>query len=515
MQSKAENVSFQKLNLIQQYESMESSKLSFKYHLNINVLASHRGEPGSIPGGGHRIFASGNRAGRCRRSTGFLGDLPFPLPLHSGATSYSFQSPSSALKTSMLRAAQISSFTHYITSLELYEVGAALTERLDCSPLTKAVHGLSPAGSLLDFRKWESCRTMPLIGGCSMPHFTLTGTISVADISTAAVRGGIIIILSLLLLVEVVNPYIYTRMESVVRGWGEWQRTQQAATVAERLACSPFTKADRVQSPAGSPARRNRAGRCRWLAAFLGDLPFSPPFSFRRCSILTSIALIGSQDFATPEELRRRPVLQDWVSINTFAVESHSGNESSSLFPTVSQLRQVLSSNIGEEPGLELGGKIKTSPQITHSVKIFRNVYWPEIFVNTPKIAGSRREPRPTTISHVRCQLKDTQAVYKTCPGQPRANSRLAREHKSESRTVECAITLGQQTMKNHPRMKDCGEREVWARAARACVHVCVITHRRDANELTVRAPAAHPRFLVAHTQAPRYRPPNTQRQQA
>ncbi|KAJ8895391.1 hypothetical protein PR048_000723 [Dryococelus australis] len=30
------------------------------------------------------IFASGNRTGRCRCSAGFLGDLPFPPPLHSG-----------------------------------------------------------------------------------------------------------------------------------------------------------------------------------------------------------------------------------------------------------------------------------------------------------------------------------------------------------------------------------------------------------------------------------------------
>ncbi|KAJ8871139.1 hypothetical protein PR048_027443, partial [Dryococelus australis] len=43
------------------------------------------------------IFACGNSGGRCHWSAGFLGDLPFPPP----------QSPSSALKTSMLRAAQI------------------------------------------------------------------------------------------------------------------------------------------------------------------------------------------------------------------------------------------------------------------------------------------------------------------------------------------------------------------------------------------------------------------------
>ncbi|KAJ8872730.1 hypothetical protein PR048_026344 [Dryococelus australis] len=46
---------------------------------------------------------------RYRWPAGFLGDLPFPPPLHSGAAPYSPQSPSSALETSLLRAAQISS----------------------------------------------------------------------------------------------------------------------------------------------------------------------------------------------------------------------------------------------------------------------------------------------------------------------------------------------------------------------------------------------------------------------
>ncbi|KAJ8896067.1 hypothetical protein PR048_001409 [Dryococelus australis] len=56
-----------------------------------------------------------------------------------------------------------------------------------------------------------------------------------------------------------------------------WKRT----TVAERLACSPATKAIRVQSPAGSLrifACGNRAKRCRWSAGFLRELPFPPPF---------------------------------------------------------------------------------------------------------------------------------------------------------------------------------------------------------------------------------------------
>ncbi|KAJ8869958.1 hypothetical protein PR048_028969 [Dryococelus australis] len=59
------------------------------------------------PAGSLRIFAYGDRAGRCCCSAGFLGDLPFPPPFHSGASPYSPQSTSSALKTSMLRAVQI------------------------------------------------------------------------------------------------------------------------------------------------------------------------------------------------------------------------------------------------------------------------------------------------------------------------------------------------------------------------------------------------------------------------
>ncbi|KAJ8870299.1 hypothetical protein PR048_029320 [Dryococelus australis] len=57
------------------------------------------------------ISACRNRAGRCRWSADFLGYLPFPPPFHSGATPYPLQLPPSALKTSMLRAVQISSLT--------------------------------------------------------------------------------------------------------------------------------------------------------------------------------------------------------------------------------------------------------------------------------------------------------------------------------------------------------------------------------------------------------------------
>ncbi|KAJ8866143.1 hypothetical protein PR048_033667 [Dryococelus australis] len=76
-------------------------------------LGRHHGQAVSLlvsyPDGSLRIFACGNRAGRCRWSVGFLGDLLFNPPFHSGAAPYSPTSPSSALKTPMLRAVQISS----------------------------------------------------------------------------------------------------------------------------------------------------------------------------------------------------------------------------------------------------------------------------------------------------------------------------------------------------------------------------------------------------------------------
>ncbi|KAJ8877916.1 hypothetical protein PR048_022375 [Dryococelus australis] len=65
-------------------------------------LASHPGGPASITGGvAPGFFPCENRGRRCRWSAGFLGDLSFPPPLHSGAAPYSYPSPSSALNTSI------------------------------------------------------------------------------------------------------------------------------------------------------------------------------------------------------------------------------------------------------------------------------------------------------------------------------------------------------------------------------------------------------------------------------
>ncbi|KAJ8895228.1 hypothetical protein PR048_000553 [Dryococelus australis] len=53
------------------------------------LLASHQGEPGSVLGWVTFRFSQVNGAGRCHWLSDFLGDLPFPLPLHSGTAPYS------------------------------------------------------------------------------------------------------------------------------------------------------------------------------------------------------------------------------------------------------------------------------------------------------------------------------------------------------------------------------------------------------------------------------------------
>ncbi|KAJ8868911.1 hypothetical protein PR048_030452 [Dryococelus australis] len=76
----------------------------------------------------------------------------------------------------------------------------------------------------------------------------------------------------------------------------------RGAAVAERLDCSPPTKANRVQSPPPGPGHSHiftsgdRAGRCRWLAGFLGDLPLPPTLHSGAVPFSPRFTLIASQD---------------------------------------------------------------------------------------------------------------------------------------------------------------------------------------------------------------------------
>ncbi|KAJ8890403.1 hypothetical protein PR048_009911 [Dryococelus australis] len=84
-------------------------------------------------------------------------------------------------------------------------------------------------------------------------------------------------------------------------------RNRRGATVAERLACSPPTKANRAQSPAWSLDFRKWES-CRTMPLVVGfsrESPVSPTPSFRHHSIFTSITLNGSQDLAVKSRPNR------------------------------------------------------------------------------------------------------------------------------------------------------------------------------------------------------------------
>ncbi|KAJ8895703.1 hypothetical protein PR048_001039 [Dryococelus australis] len=108
--------------------------------------------------------------------------------------------------------------------------------------------------------------------------------------------------------IAAVSPTIHAREYPLIfPSAGVCDRPGRRATVAERLARSSPTKANRTQSPAGSPDF-HKCESCRTMplvGGFSQGSPAYPAPSFRRRSIFTSITLIGSKDLA----VRRRPNL--------------------------------------------------------------------------------------------------------------------------------------------------------------------------------------------------------------
>ncbi|KAJ8866792.1 hypothetical protein PR048_032653 [Dryococelus australis] len=127
----------------------------------VRPIPSQQDRPGSIPGGVVKMFACGKCGGRCRGAVGFFGAFP-------------------VFSTLAFHPCFPSSPHFNLTGTEDYT-------RSDQSPPNLANRFRFPAGSLPDFRKWESCRTMPLrdrfpgrisrSGTAPYPHhFTLIGS---------------------------------------------------------------------------------------------------------------------------------------------------------------------------------------------------------------------------------------------------------------------------------------------------------------------------------------------------
>ncbi|KAJ8888787.1 hypothetical protein PR048_008279 [Dryococelus australis] len=105
------------------------------------LLASHLGEPGLIPSGVRsRIFARGNRSGQCFWSAGFLGDLPFPSPLHSDAGPYSPRFTLIGSQELGVKSHQMSPLQHsWAHSHPSHTAVAPVTQWLERLPPTKAI----------------------------------------------------------------------------------------------------------------------------------------------------------------------------------------------------------------------------------------------------------------------------------------------------------------------------------------------------------------------------------------
>ncbi|KAJ8868736.1 hypothetical protein PR048_030276 [Dryococelus australis] len=112
-------------------------------------------------------------------------------------------------------------------------------------------------------------------------------------------------------------------------------------TVAERSARSPPTEGNRAQSPAGPPDSRKWES-LRTMPLVGGSsrgTPASPPPPFRRCTIFTSITLIGSQNLAgleTPGALYTSHVPGASVCFVTNRGR-HRGDKFCQLFPSLTQ----------------------------------------------------------------------------------------------------------------------------------------------------------------------------------
>ncbi|KAJ8870031.1 hypothetical protein PR048_029042 [Dryococelus australis] len=232
-------------------------------------------------------------------------------PLLSGAAPYSPHSPSSALKTSMLRAAHISQLNSSI--LDAVNICAPFDKfpsrrkiflgegasRVSATPTTLSMQEVALWG-------WQTpdigrrfpytpvvVSTAGVEKAAAQDNGIEVAIQQLAPIRTAPSAGPCHWLLLLLLREELEKLRMeISNLFGLIDALG--------ATVAERLARLPPTKANRARSPDGSPDFRKWES-CRTMplvGGFSTGFPVFPAPSFRRRSIFTSITLIGSQGLA-------------------------------------------------------------------------------------------------------------------------------------------------------------------------------------------------------------------------
>ncbi|KAJ8866573.1 hypothetical protein PR048_032432 [Dryococelus australis] len=287
----------------------------------------------------------------------FFGDLPFLPPLHSGATPYSLQTPSSALKTTLLRAAQISSLN--IAPPPLLQLVVLPTPRLPhanaCLWGNQATDGRRGKARRMKKKGRERARSRQRRQRVAKEAvgFTCSECWGMEmDVGASGGQAPCILRASDMLKQGIAMgranlEHLGYERYAAVPGVAKWRwlalepdKSLQSATLffaarqISRGRChhlaqgedlegyvvkkiktnqvyvgmsarrtgsrrpSPPTKANRVQSPVVSPDFHMWES-CRTMplvGVCSRGSPVSPAPSFRRCSILASITLIGSED---------------------------------------------------------------------------------------------------------------------------------------------------------------------------------------------------------------------------
>ncbi|KAJ8869005.1 hypothetical protein PR048_030551, partial [Dryococelus australis] len=226
--------------------------------------------------------------------------------------------------------------THRSSPCTCSSSGATVDERLDSSPPTKANRVQSPAGSLPDFSKWGSCLTMPLVGGFSRgspvppplyygavsfsPRFTLIGSQDLLVLRRSYVQGAELAcsVSAVLRVPARLSDDLIILLFECLKQYSV-QILRRAFESTNCFACFRLVHYEAVSllaSRQGDPGSiRGRftpdfrmSESCRTtplVGGFSWGSPVSPAFSFRRCSIITSIIPIGSQDL----DVKSRPNL--------------------------------------------------------------------------------------------------------------------------------------------------------------------------------------------------------------
>ncbi|KAJ8866070.1 hypothetical protein PR048_033594 [Dryococelus australis] len=253
-------------------------------------------KPGSIPDGVTRIFACGETW-----LTGSLGVLPFPYPCIRLLLHIHLISPFPSLKILLLGAG--ANFTTYISNSAEKEIMCRSPKRIGhvhcCCTKGRArlQFGIvivlpSEIKSLtwhVDIkRNWPNTELRIDVGHKQRVVSTVLCRVT-AIVMLCTECGNMPFMFSEVLEVPMTHPY---NIVGIATGHG--------TMVAERLACSPPIKATGVQSPARSPdfCMRESCQTMPLVSGFSLGPPISPTLSFRRCSILTSIIPIVSQDHA-------------------------------------------------------------------------------------------------------------------------------------------------------------------------------------------------------------------------